>query len=1206
MKKRILGILLVLCMVLSFVPTTVLAAETPYGLLIGDMAFTPSQKTISVGGGTATFDPANSKLTLNNINLSYGNASEAAIQSAIPNLVIVLSGTNTINITNDGMDGIWQYDGGNVTITGDSNSKLIINSKGINNRGIATGNDVNTVSLRIYGTNVIINDNTTDAAKKGYMVGIKPNGNLTMKGGSYTATGVQSGIEMYTDCVAKLSGVNFNITCTPRQSFDVTDKNEMSFGVNLAPLATGKQNEIANCSGSISAHYPLYVDGVTALNNSSDLTLTTDNYDAVFVNADLTVTGGSLNLSSTGSSGNGFYVWKNSKLAFNGSLYVTVNVGYVAVYLSGDGASAEINSGTLNTTAKAGMLLSKPGNSFTLTNGTLEMTPKTGETQAIGLQSYGTVSIEGGSLKTTAGMYSAIQNAGEKSISISGGTHTLSTSTGTGTCGYIDTANGILNISGTADVTFDGWSDGMDVLGALNLSGGKLTIRNVQDGIYTTGTLNLNGGTLNTSGTQAGVLTGDGGQVSFAGTNATLTGETAGWAKTKGSGAYSVTGGKVVLQGGSYAAGTIYSSLAKGYSVYAGSGESNAALISNPTGSTFTGNKYVRIEEGAAPVAVTGVTIDETLAVNIGQTKTPSFTVAPADAANKTVSFTSDNTAVATVNATTGAVTGVSKGTATITVKTADGNFTDTCTVTVSCGHANKDSVPAKASTCVVQGWESYSKCKDCGQLFDKTGKEISAIPYLPLAGHTPAQTATNEYLKSAATCTSAAVYYEHCSVCGEKLSSTFTYGAPLSHTESGWKSDADGHWKVCTECGTTTTAKAAHTPGAAATETTPQTCTVCGYVIAPAQGHTHSLTRVEEKAATCTETGNPPYYVCSGCGKKFASVGAENEITNPNYLVRPALGHNYATVWSSDADGHWHACTRCGDKADEAAHTPDRAAATETEPIKCTVCGYVITPALGHIHTLNKVEAKAPTCTEDGSIEYYVCSGCDKLFADAAGNVEITANDVVDKTTGHDYKDGVCTVCGAKDPDYKPPVVKENPFVDVSESSVYYDAILWAYYHEPQQITGGYTATEFRPGNPCTRGQVVTFLWRAAGCPEPTGDTSMFNDASSIASPYRKAVAWAVENGITTGFADGTFRPNDSVTRAQFVTFLWRYENKPATSGSIAGFTDAASISGPYQQAVAWAVEKGITTGYNDGSFRPNATCTRWAVVLFMYRDMT
>ena len=98
----------------------------------------------------------------------------------------------------------------------------------------------------------------------------------------------------------------------------------------------------------------------------------------------------------------------------------------------------------------------------------------------------------------------------------------------------------------------------------------------------------------------------------------------------------------------------------------------------------------------AAPVAVTGVTIDETLSVNIGQTKTPSFTVAPAEATNKTVSFTSDNPAVATVNATTGEVTGVKKGTATITVKTADGNFTDTCTVTVSCAHTNKSTVPVQ------------------------------------------------------------------------------------------------------------------------------------------------------------------------------------------------------------------------------------------------------------------------------------------------------------------------------------------------------------------------------------------------------------------------------------------------------------------------------------------------------------------------------
>lgn len=135
----------------------------------------------------------------------------------------------------------------------------------------------------------------------------------------------------------------------------------------------------------------------------------------------------------------------------------------------------------------------------------------------------------------------------------------------------------------------------------------------------------------------------------------------------------------------------------------------------------------------AAPVAVTGVTIDETLSVNIGQTKTPSFTVAPAEATNKTVSFTSDNPAVATVNATTGEVTGVSKGTATITVKTVDGNFTDTCTVTVSCAHSSLQPVAEKASNCTDKGWDAYKKCNLCGKLFDVNGNLISEIPYRPL-----------------------------------------------------------------------------------------------------------------------------------------------------------------------------------------------------------------------------------------------------------------------------------------------------------------------------------------------------------------------------------------------------------------------------------------------------------------------------------------
>ncbi|MDO4815083.1 MAG: neutral/alkaline non-lysosomal ceramidase N-terminal domain-containing protein [Bacillota bacterium] len=214
-----------------------------------------------------------------------------------------------------------------------------------------------------------------------------------------------------------------------------------------------------------------------------------------------------------------------------------------------------------------------------------------------------------------------------------------------------------------------------------------------------------------------------------------------------------------------------------------------------------------------------------------------------------------------------------------------------------------------------------------------------------------------------------------------------------------------------------------------------------------------------------------------------------------------------------------------------------------------------------------------------------------------------VAKNELKDRISGDDYTafTAASSPFNVEDPEYKP--VQDNPFADVKDGSVYYDAVLWAYYHEPQQITAGVDDTHFAPDADCTRGQVVTFLWRAEGCPEPQGECPFTDVAES--SPYYKAVIWAYENGITTGVTETAFEPNTPVTRAQFVTFLWRYENKPDTTGSIAGFADASSIAAPYQQAVAWAVEKGITTGYNDGTFRPNATCTRWAVVLFMYRDM-
>ena len=178
-------------------------------------------------------------------------------------------------------------------------------------------------------------------------------------------------------------------------------------------------------------------------------------------------------------------------------------------------------------------------------------------------------------------------------------------------------------------------------------------------------------------------------------------------------------------------------------------------------------------------------------------------------------------------------------------------------------------------------------------------------------------------------------------------------------------------------------------------------------------------------------------------------------------------------------------------------------------------------------------------------------------------------------------------------------PPAPVNPFTDVSGDAVYYDAVMWAYYHEPEQITTGYTETEFRPDAPCTRGQVVTFLWRAAGCPEVKGDCPFTDVAEN--SPYRTAITWAAQEGIAQGFDADHFRPGDPVSRAQFVTFLWRYEGKPAANAENV-FTDVADTS-VYFPAIMWAYESGVTVGYGNNDFRPDMTCTRWHVVLFMQR---
>ena len=374
----------------------------------------------------------------------------------------------------------------------------------------------------------------------------------------------------------------------------------------------------------------------------------------------------------------------------------------------------------------------------------------------------------------------------------------------------------------------------------------------------------------------------------------------------------------------------------------------------------------------AAPKPATDIKLNKnTLELTVGESQTLVATVEPADTTD-TVTWDTGRSDVATVDST-GKVTAVAPGTAVIAARA--GEKSAFCTVTVvaaPCTHTNKTNVDAKPSTCTEQGWEAYSKCNDCGQLFDKDGNEISAIPYLSLAAH--------------------------------------------------------------------------------------------------------SLTPVAAKAATCTENGNKAYYKCDVCGKWFEDATANVEITDHSSVVLTALGHEYTEKVMDAAhkkatatdcrshDTYWYDCTRGDHNAkddpaasdkwyestnagphsyDESAwgyksesghahkcryddthdtpvaHTPG-AAATETTPQTCTECGYIITPALGHTHNMTKVDANPASCTEKGNIEYYKCDGCGKLFTDATGNVELTADQVVVAATGHDYewkidKEATATEKGSK-----------------------------------------------------------------------------------------------------------------------------------------------------------------------------------------------
>ncbi len=217
-------------------------------------------------------------------------------------------------------------------------------------------------------------------------------------------------------------------------------------------------------------------------------------------------------------------------------------------------------------------------------------------------------------------------------------------------------------------------------------------------------------------------------------------------------------------------------------------------------------------------------------------------------------------------------------------------------------------------------------------------------------------------------------------------------------------------------------------------------------------------------------------------------------------------------------------------------------------------------------------------TCAEAGC-NVYVCSGC---------GLSRTESLPIDPKA-HCWVGTVCTRCGD---------TRLTPFDDVVEGQFYEAPVAWAVNNG---ITNGISQTEFGPLTTCNRAQVVTFLWRAVKCPEPKQANNPFVDVQKR-SFYEKAVLWAVENGITNGTDATHFGPNTACNRAAVVTFLWRAAGCPEPEQTANLFVDVQKGSF-YEKAVLWAVENGITNGTDATHFGPNAACNRAQVVTFLYR---
>ena len=328
------------------------------------------------------------------------------------------------------------------------------------------------------------------------------------------------------------------------------------------------------------------------------------------------------------------------------------------------------------------------------------------------------------------------------------------------------------------------------------------------------------------------------------------------------------------------------------------------------------------------------------------------------------------------------------------------------------------------------------------------------------------------------------------------------------------------------------------------------------------------------------------PYYpmLIDGMYKGYQVSTASAKFTTE----KPDTFCTYGTSWAQDAEGNWQ-----------------RVSGFKAYPNNWKDSYYFTFEGLGgYIANADKITGKPLKAEAKAYVADQLAALQQELYKDFVTTDQLAKADDARALATENGKTMAekAHKLGAELVEYitKDEALQPSVFTDVKEGAYYVDAVNWAV---DKKVTSGKTETTFAPNDSCTRAQAVTFLWRAAGSPEPTASEMTFTDVKAD-SYYYKPVLWAVENKITSGMSDTLFAPDATCSRSQIVTFLYRMQNSPESKAENP-FTDVKADA-YYANAVLWAVENGVTTGASATTFDPAGDCTRGQIVTFLYRCLS